>query len=111
MCGRIPLWNPDSEFISERLAQARRPESSPGPQDQWRLMEDRSATAGQTFSAKFSDKVLEDSVTFDNGFGGAQLFCTEGPPSVVLPGYSPAQDDRERAGKDWGWLAFLGEIH
>ena len=110
VCGRISTWDPESEFVGDRLAQYRRLESSPGPQDRWQVMEDGSATLGQILLAKFRDRVLEDSVMFDNWFGGAQLLSSEDPQTAVLPDYPSAQDDRERAGKDLDRSAPPGKV-
>ena len=106
-----PIWNPESACVGDRLARYRRLESPPGPQARWRVMEDRSATSGQTFSAKFREKVLGGSVMFDDWFGGVRLLCTGDLPSVVSPDYLSAQDDCERAREELAGLAPLGKIH
>ena len=46
------MWCPESEFSGEQLTQDRRLEASRGPQDQWRVVENRTATRGQSLSAK-----------------------------------------------------------
>ena len=46
------LWCPESEFPGEQLAQYRRLEAPPGPQDPWRMWGDRTATKGQSPSTK-----------------------------------------------------------
>ena len=46
------MWCPESEFSGEQLEQFRRLEAPPGPQDPWRVREDRAATKGQSLPAK-----------------------------------------------------------
>ena len=94
------MFGPESEFDGERLTQFRRLESLPGPQGRWRAAEDSSATLGQTLSSKFCEKVLEDQTMLDVSFGGAELMCSENPPSAVLPDYPSVRVGREKDRKE-----------
>ena len=46
------MWCPEFDCSGEQLAQYRRLESAPGHKDQWKVLEDRTATMGQALSAK-----------------------------------------------------------
>ena len=97
VCGSAFMLGPESEFDSERLTQFRTLESLPGPQGRWLAAEDSSATVGQTSSSKFCENVLGGQTMFDVWFGGAQMICTENPPSAALPDYPSVHVGREEA--------------
>ena len=103
--GSVFMLGPVLEFDGERLAQYRRLESLPGPQDRRRAAEDSSATLGQTLSLRFCEKAPEDQAMLDVWFGGAQLICPENPPSAVLADYPSVHVGREKAGKELDRLA------
>ena len=100
VCGSAFMLDPELEFDGARPTQYLRLESLPGPQDRWRAAEGRSATFGQALWFKFCEKVLEDQTMLDVWFGGAQLMCTENPPSAVLPDYPSVHVGRETARKE-----------
>ena len=51
-------------------------------------------------SSKFCEKALEDQTMLDVSFGGAELICTENPPSAVLPDYPSVHVGREKDKKE-----------
>ena len=108
--GRFPTWCPEAERAGESSAQYCRLGSSSGPRDEWRALEDRSATRGQTLSAWYCERVLGDPEACDRWFRGIQLECAESPPAAVLPDDHSVQADRDKAGLELDRLAGLGEI-
>ena len=108
VCGSAFMLGPESEFDSERLTQFRRLQSLPGPHGRWRAAEDSSAALGQTLSSKFCENVLEDQTMLDNWFGGAQLICTEEPPSRGFAGLSVSTYGPRESQEGIGQVGFPG---
>ena len=102
---------PGSELDGERLAQYRRLEASPGPRDQWRVLEDCAAAKGQSLSARARGKIGVDPEIAALWFDGISLEFTEMPLAVALPDYPSVSEDRHRAASELGRLAGLGKIY
>ena len=105
------MWRPEFEFPREQLAQYRRLVSAPGPQDQRRVMEDRTATMGQYLCAKGRDDAKLGPDVMPLWFEGIELSIAEEPPVVVFPDYPSALEDRFRAAAEWSRVAKMGQIH
>ena len=89
------MWLPGSEFDGEQLAQYRRLEAPPGPQGQWRVLEDRTAAKGQSFSARVREKVGVDPEVAPLGFDGISLDFADVPPVAAPPDYPSVSADRQ----------------
>ena len=96
--------------MGEKRAEFRRLEPSPGPRDEWRGQEARSATRGRTLSAWYCARALGDRGMCDRWFCGIQLERAEDPSIVVLPGVPSVLAEREEAGMELDRLAALGKI-
>ena len=104
------MWPPGAEFAGEQLAQYRRLEASPGPQDRWRVHEDRAATRGKSQSARAREAVGVDPEAVSLWFGGISLTFADVPPVVAISDYPSVAGDRQRAASELDRLAGLGEI-
>ena len=73
------MWRPEFEFPGEQLAQYRILESAPGPQNQWRVMGDRTATMGQSLAAKGREAAKVDPDVLATWIEGIELSVLEDP--------------------------------
>ena len=108
------LRYPESEFNGERLEQFRRLEASSGPQDPWRVLEDRAATKGQSLSARARESLGVDPEVAHLWFNGINLTFTEEPPVVVLPDYPSVAEPANVRPPSWiawrGWARSTGTM-
>ena len=109
-CAAEKMWLPELELSGERLAQYRRLESAPGPQDQWRYWDDRASAMGQSLPVKGCEEARVESDVTSLLFDGIELPFPEKPPAAVLPDYPSVMEDRQRAAVELGRLAALGKI-
>ena len=104
------MWHPEFDFSGGQPAQYRRLESASGPQYQWGVLEDRTATMGQALSARGCGEMQVNPDVMSLWFEGIELSFTQEPPVVVLPDYPSVLGDRFRAAVELGRLAALGKI-
>ena len=98
------MWCPEFDFPGGQLAQYCGLESSPGPQNQWGVLEARTATMGQSLSAKWCGEMQVNPGVMSLCFAGIEFPFTEEPPVVVLPHYPSALGDRFRAAVEFARL-------
>ena len=97
--------------MGEQRAQWCRLEGLPGPRDQWRADEDRTAARGLSLSEAGCRALGVRAEMMAQWFEGVELPLTEYPPVVILPDYPSVVGDRRRAAVELDRLAALGKIH
>ena len=105
------MWDPESDFEGEKLAQYQRLEGALGPQDRRRKGEDYAAIRGLSLSEKGCRELGVGSDMFPRWFEGVELPLTEVPPVVARQDYPSVLEDRQREAEELDRLADLGKIH
>ena len=105
------MRRPEFEFPGEQLAHFRILESAPSPQDRRRVMEDRTATIGQSPSAEGREAAKVDPEVLAFWFEGIELPVAGEPPVAILPDCPSVLEYRFRAAAESGRSAAMGKIH